>query len=260
MTAFLRRSLFAFVLGVALATAVLFGRSALATSSTIEACFKPSNGTLYLLGGGSGRTACQSGDIPISWNTAGVNGQDGVSVTSEALAAGEDPACPNGGSKFTSATGNTYACNGTDGQNGVDGQDGADGQDGIDGQDGADGVDGEDFDGSFTSPSGQYRLNVDDLGARIEGPAGRILLDSSGIRLLGALGSLRLQTSTNSLESSINLMLQAGGLLAVDGVQIELNGDGCGVMRNMDFFAAVGLDGGPIMSNPAGSPTIRTGC
>ncbi len=33
---------------------------------------------------------CQPGDIPISWNTAGVNGQDGVSVTSEQLAPGDD--------------------------------------------------------------------------------------------------------------------------------------------------------------------------
>jgi hypothetical protein len=108
----MRRSLFAFVLGAALAAAVLYGRAAHATDTTIEACFKPSNGTLYLLGGGSGRTACQSGDIPISWNTTGVNGQDGVSVTSEALAPGDDPACPNGGSKFTATNGVTYACNG----------------------------------------------------------------------------------------------------------------------------------------------------
>ena len=183
MTAALRYSLFAFALGAALMSAVLLGRPAHATESTIEACFKPSNGTLYLLGGGSGRTACQPGDIPISWNTAGVNGQDGVSVTSQALAAGEDPACPNGGSKFTSVSGDTYACNGTNGQ------------------------DGDDFDGSFTSPNGQYSLNVDDAGVRIEGPAvpGRIVLDSTGIRLLGPHGSLKLQTSVNSLEALTNL-------------------------------------------------------
>jgi hypothetical protein len=64
-------------LGAALAAAFFSGRAAHATDATIEACFKPSNGTLYLLGGGSGRSECQPGDIPISWNTAGVNGQDG---------------------------------------------------------------------------------------------------------------------------------------------------------------------------------------
>ena len=79
----LRRSVFAFVLGAALAAAVFVGRAAHATTGTIDACFKPSNGTLYLLGGDSGRNECQPGDIPISWNTTGVHGQDGVSVTSE---------------------------------------------------------------------------------------------------------------------------------------------------------------------------------
>ena len=51
MTLLLRRSMFAFVLGAALATAVFVGRAAQATTGTINACFKPSNGTLYLLGG-----------------------------------------------------------------------------------------------------------------------------------------------------------------------------------------------------------------
>ena len=123
MTLFMRHTIFAFVLGAALAAAFFSGRAAHATDASIEACFKPSNGTLYLLGGGSGRSECQPGDIPISWNTTGVNGQDGVSVTSDALGPGEDSACPNGGSKFTSASGVTYACNGTNGEDGVDGQD-----------------------------------------------------------------------------------------------------------------------------------------
>jgi hypothetical protein len=252
MTAPLRYALFAFVLGAALAAAVLLGRPAQATEGTIEACFKPSNGTLYLLGGGSGRTACQSGDIPISWNTAGVNGQDGLSVTSDALDPGEDPACPNGGSKFTSVSGDTYACNGLNGE------------------------DGEDFDGSFTSPNGQYSLNVDDAGARIEGPVGtgRILLDSSGLRLQGPLGFLRLQTSGNTLDASSNLMVHAGGSVTVDGAQltlssfgltsvnsplIALNGSGCGVLRHTDVAAAVGADGGPVLLFP-GSLSVRTGC
>ena len=117
MTLFHRRSVFAFVLGAMLAAAVLVGRSAFATTETINACFKPSNGTLYLLGESSGRQQCQPGDIPINWNTSGVNGQDGVSVTSASLPSG-DANCPTGGSKFTAANGATYACNGS---NGVDG-------------------------------------------------------------------------------------------------------------------------------------------
>src|SRR5262245_37314868 len=129
-TLFLRRSLFAFVLGAALAAAVFVGRNAFATTETISACFKPSNGTLYLLGESSGREVCQPGDIPISWNTAGVNGQDGVSVTSQALATG-DANCPTGGSKFTAVSGVTYACNGTNGTNGTNGVNGQDGDDGV---------------------------------------------------------------------------------------------------------------------------------
>src|SRR4029079_7622954 len=109
MTKFLRRSVFAFVLGAALAAAVLVGRSAFATTDTISACFKPSNGTLYLLG--AGRSECQPGDIPINWHTSGVNGQECVRVTSQTLASG-DANCPAGGSRFTAANGVSYACNG----------------------------------------------------------------------------------------------------------------------------------------------------
>ena len=54
---------------------------------------------------------------------AGKDGNDGLSVTSTALAPG-DANCANGGSQFTSASGNTYACNGKDG---VDGEDAAPG-------------------------------------------------------------------------------------------------------------------------------------
>jgi hypothetical protein len=42
----------------------------------------------------------------------GAPGADGVSVTSVALSAG-DANCPQGGSQFTSSSGDTYACNGT---------------------------------------------------------------------------------------------------------------------------------------------------
>jgi hypothetical protein len=46
----------------------------------------------------------------------GTDGKDGVSVTSQRLNAGDDSACPAGGSKFSVAGGNvTYACNGSDG-------------------------------------------------------------------------------------------------------------------------------------------------
>ena len=236
MTLFLRRYVFVFVLGATLAAAVLVGRSAFATTETINACFKPSNGTLYLLDD-SGRTQCQPGDIPISWNTAGVNGQDGVSVTSEALAPGDDPACPNGGSKFTAVSGVTYACSGA---NGADGQDG---QNGRDGQDGQDGRDGQDFSGSFTSPNGLFSLVVDDAGARLQGP-------SASVRVTA--GSVQIQTT--------GLFSASGTVTTIGGNQILLNGSGCGVLRQTDVNPFIPFGGGPVLLNPNGSPTVRTTC
>jgi hypothetical protein len=229
MTLFLRRTLFAFVLGAALTAAVFVGRAAHATTGTIEACFKPSNGTLYLLGESSGREECQPGDIPISWNSEGINGQDGVSVTSESLAPGDDAACPNGGSKFTAANGISYACNGTNGQDGQDGQDGADGQD---------------FDGTFTSPNGLFKLIVNDTTARLEGPSSRIQITP---------GTVQIQTS--------GLFSASGTVTTIGGNQILLNGSGCGVLRNTDVNPFIPpTTGGPVLLNPNGSPTVRTTC
>lgn len=284
MTSFFRRSVFAFVLGAALAAAVLVGRSAFATTNTVNACFKPSNGTLYLLG--SGRGECQPGDIPISWNTAGVNGQDGVSVTSQALAAGADPACPSGGSKFTAANGTSYACNGTNGQDGQAGQDGQPGQDGRDGQDGvgvttealapgddaacpnggtrliaangvsyacngSNGQDGQDFAGTFTSPNGQYRLVVNDTSAKLEGPLGRVQVTSGGVTIDGQ-NSLTLHAQ--------GLFSASGAVTSIGGTPILLNGGGCGLLRPTDVAFTVGAFGTPILVNPAGTANLKTSC
>ncbi len=240
MPVYFRRSVFAFVLGAALAAAVLVGRAAHATTGEINACFKPSNGTLYLLGESSGRHECQPGDIPISWNTEGVNGQDGRSVTSESLAPGDDEACPNGGSKFTAANGVSYACNGA---NGVDGQDGQDGVDGVDGRDGVDGQDGDDFAGTFTSPNGQFKLVVDDTTAKLEGPSGRVQITA---------GSIQIQTS--------GLLTAIGSITTISGAPLFLNGPGCALLRAGDVVPSVGADGGTILIHPGGTPNVRTPC
>lgn len=272
MSVILRRTVFAFVLGAALASAVLVGRAAFATTDTVNACFKPSNGTLYLLGGTSGRTECQPGDIPISWNTAGVNGQDGVSVTSQALAPGDDPACPNGGSKFTAVNGVSYACNGSNGQDGLDGQNGLDGQDGMDGQDGQD---GQDFSGTFTSPNGLYRLVVNDTTARLEGPAGKVLITGNGAEIDGPLGKLKLLTTETSLDSLGQLTIHAqnaltlsaqglfsasGTVTSIGGTPILLNGAGCGLLRPTDVVSVIGPGGGSVLLNPGGTANLRTSC
>lgn len=257
MTQLLRRTVFAFVLGAALTTAVFVGRAAQATTGTINACFKPSNGTLYLLGEGSGRHECQPGDIPINWSTEGVNGQDGVSVTSETLAPGDDAACPNGGSKFTAANGVSYACNGTDGQDGVDGQDG---QDGVDGQDGADGADGQDFDGTFTSPNGLFKVVVDDTTARLEGPSSKVVVDGLSARLEGPSSRVQVTPGTVQIQAS-GLFSAMGSVTTIGGNQILLNGSGCGLLRSTDVNPFIPpTTGGPVLLNPNGSATVRTTC
>jgi hypothetical protein len=278
MHLFLRRSVFAFVLGGALVAAVLLGRSAFATTDTINACFKPSNGTLYLLGDGTGRSQCQPGDIPISWNTAGVNGQDGVSVTSQRLAPGDDPACPAGGSKFTAANGDSYACNGTNGQNGQNGRDGQDGRNGVDGTsvtnvplapgddpacpnggtkftgatgvsyacNGTNGQDGQSFSGTFTSPNGLYRLVVDNTSAKIQGPSGSVQITA---------GNLQIQ-SAGLLTAAAPVMTIGTGTS-----QIFLNGPGCGVLRSTDVNPFIPpQSGGATLLNPNGSANVRTPC
>jgi hypothetical protein len=245
MTLFLRRTLFAFVLGAALTAAVFVGRAAHATTGTIEACFKPSNGTLYLLGETSGREECMPGDIPISWNSEGINGQDGVSVTSESLAPGDDAACPNGGSKFTAANGVSYACNGANGQ---------DGQDGVDGQD------GQDFAGTFTSPNGLFKLIVDDTTARLEGPSSKVIVDATTARLEGPSSRVQVTPGTVQIQTS-GLFSASGTVTTIGGNQILLNGSGCGVLRNTDVNPFIPpTTGGPVLLNPNGSPTVRTTC
>jgi hypothetical protein len=143
-------------------------------------------------------------------------------VTSQALAPGDDAACPNGGTKFIAANGVTYACNGT---NGTDGQN------------------GQSFNGTFTSPNGLFRLVVDNTQAKLEGPGSRVQITA---------GAIQVQT-TGQLAAQ-------GGLTTIGGGQIWLNGNTCGLFRPADFAPAVGADGGPILLNPAGSPTIRFAC
>ena len=149
------RAALAFVAGALLIAVAFGGRAAYAalTDEVITACFKPSNGTLYLVGGSSERAECQPGDEPVSWNAQGPPGQDGadgVGVTSVALAPGADPNCPLGGSKFTSASGVTYACNAG-------------------------------FTAESRSPNGTYSISLEDTGIELEGPTGHVRLTSSGI-------------------------------------------------------------------------------
>lgn len=94
--------------------------------------------------------------MQLTWNQRGQNGQNGISPTVAQLNTG-DSHCPAGGASITDAAGNVaYVCNG---QNGAD---------------------GTSFAGSFTSPSGQFSLDVADDGVNITGPGSSISLSPTG--------------------------------------------------------------------------------
>ena len=201
-----RRSVrFALLAGFA-AAGVVAGTVAFAASGTssatgtIEGCYKPSNGTLYVIGGQTGRSSCQPNDVAISWNTqgpagpkgdtgpqgatgpagpqgpqgakgddgppgpkgdAGPPGAAGTSVVSAVLPTG-DANCPHGGSSFTVGATTTYACNGADGANGSGG-----------------------FNGTYTSPNGKYHFEVLDKGILLRGPGGSVVIDRGLVRVIG---------------------------------------------------------------------------
>jgi len=65
MRGLLHRSAVAFALGALLVAAAVAGRAAHAAlgGDVVNACVKPSSGTLYLIGGESGRTALRPTDL-----------------------------------------------------------------------------------------------------------------------------------------------------------------------------------------------------
>src|SRR5436190_2941333 len=97
------------------------------------ACKLNATGTIRLIdpsiGGTSPLGRCTSLETQITWNQRGPEGPKGntgaagVGVTSSSLSTG-DANCATGGSKFTSASGDTFACNGAKGDKGDPGPQG----------------------------------------------------------------------------------------------------------------------------------------
>jgi hypothetical protein len=76
----LRRPAGAFLLGLALGGAILGATAAygsLTTSGTINACYKPTNGSIYVIGEPGAPELCASNDLPIAWNAQGPAGPQG---------------------------------------------------------------------------------------------------------------------------------------------------------------------------------------
>ena len=153
--------------------------------SVYTACMLKNVGTIRLidpsLPSSSLLSHCTSLETQITWNQVGqigpqgppgpagrdgADGKDGVSPSVTPLAPG-DPHCGTGGAAITDSSGNTaYVCNGTAGK------------------------DGQPFSGTFTSPDGQYSVNVADTGVTLIGPSGSIKLTGSGLDLNGTLLTL----------------------------------------------------------------------
>jgi hypothetical protein len=107
-----------------------------------------------------------------------------------------DTHCATGGAAITDAGGNTaYVCNG------------------------ANGADGQSFDGTFTSPNGEYSVSVTDNGIKLH--------DTQGASLEMAGGDVTLKGNQASLSSTTNLNLSAGAVTTVQGSLVKLGPGGC---------------------------------
>ena len=145
---------------------------------------------------------------------AGADGKDGVSPTIADLGPGNGH-CDHGGASITDATGKTiYICNGAPG---------------------AKGDPGSPFSGSFTSPNGQYSLNVSDTGVTIAHGPTKIELVGDDVTIrsnrntsIQTGDNLTLKASSNfSLEGSATGSVKAGSILDLTGALVDINGSSC---------------------------------
>ena len=176
-----------------------------------HACMLKSTGTIRMIDSSLSPSSllshCTSLETEISWNKQGVpgtNGTNGVSPTVAQLPAG-DPNCAAGGASITDAAGNTaYVCNGTNGTNGQD---------------------GEDFAGTFTSPNGQYKLEVTDTGIMLQAPGGKVKLDATGTQVEAA-ANLELKGGATAKLEGVAVAQVKGGLVQLNGCSRSVAGVG----------------------------------
>jgi hypothetical protein len=165
-------------------------------------------GTIRLIDPSAGGK-CASIEQQVSWNQ---QGQAGMSPTVTPLAVG-NANCPAGGAAITDAANSTaYVCSGKD---------------------------GADFDGSFTSPNGQSKLNVDDTG-------------------------IKLEATTVEVKGSATATVQGQGLLALKGGLVQINGPGgCAPGARVGDQVVTSLPGADVFPGGlffgnilSGSPTV----
>jgi hypothetical protein len=176
MQALRRQSVWVVVLAGGVAGAIVAGTVALASSgdatpNVINACYKPSNGTLYIVGRQSDRDSCQPHDLAIQWNVRGIPGPQGPKGD-------VGPTGPQGAKGDTGPTG-------PQGPKGDIGPTGPQGPQGPKGDNGTNGTNGTSFNGNYTSPNGKYKLRVTNNGIVLSGPGGSVIIDRTIVRVLG---------------------------------------------------------------------------
>ncbi len=289
MTRLFRRPAVAFAAGALLVAAALGGRAAYASlaGDAITACFKPSNGTLYLIGGESGRSGCQPGDIPISWNAQGLQGPPGPpGPKGDKGDPGEkgdkgDPgtftgtfASPNGLYRLTVADDGIRlegpearlrlvasgievdssraltlaAATGLTLQAGAGLTASAGGVLALDGATGLSVASG----GPLTAIAGQALA--------LRGTTGMTLRSDAAMTAEAATALTLRGTTATSLQSSGPLTAQGAGVLSLNAPLLDLNGSSCRFLRTTDVAPVLGPDGGVVLLNPAGTLTVRTAC
>ena len=231
------RPALAFAAGAVLVAVVVGGRAAYAalTDDVITACFKPSNGTLYLVGDGSQRADCQPGDRPISWNAQGPAGQPGrgrrrrrqrherrtrARRGRELPARREQVHRPRAASPTHATAASSRRAGARTAPSGS----------------------------GSTTPASRWRVRV-----------GGSTSTTSGVTV-DAVTTLRLRGALVDFDALATMDIDAGAPLSIDAALVMLNGSGCGVLRNLDVNPVIGPNGGPVLLNPVGSPTVRTRC
>ena len=134
--------------------------------------------------------------------TNGTNGTNGVSVSSSSVAPG-DANCPDGGSRFTSVSGSTFACNGAPGAAG-----------GVAGQSGTSWFG---TGGVTITPTTGFTL-VPGLSATIDVPAGSFLFVTT-------TGGVQATSNTPAGFSTVDIFLSVDGSLNANGGyrRVEVN-------------------------------------
>lgn len=120
------------VTGVVIATVAFAAGSSTQAAGTIDACYKPSNGTIYVIGAQSGRSTCKPNDVGITWNVQGPTGPQGPQGTQG----------PKGDTGLQGATG-SQGLTGAQGPQGATGAQGATGGPGPTGAQGLTGAKGD---------------------------------------------------------------------------------------------------------------------